>query len=54
MIFDKLFDPFVVEDNRPLAESSAEAKKDIEMLMKRLDSIESDKLDKILKILDIK
>jgi uncharacterized membrane protein len=35
-------------------ETNLEAKKDIEMLMKRLDSIESDKLDKILKILDIK
>jgi uncharacterized membrane protein len=35
-------------------ETNIEAKKDIETLMKRLDSIESDKLDKILKILEIK
>ncbi len=35
-------------------ETNIEAKKDIEMLMKRLDSIESDKLDKILEILDKK
>jgi uncharacterized membrane protein len=35
-------------------ETNIEAKKDIEILMKRLDSIESDKLDKILKILDTK
>jgi uncharacterized membrane protein len=35
-------------------ETNVEAKKDIEMLMKRLDSIERDKLDKILKMLDVK
>ena len=35
-------------------ETNVEAKKDIETLMKRLDSIERDKLDKILKILEIK
>ena len=34
-------------------ETNLESKKDIEMLMKRLDSIENDKLDKILKILKI-
>jgi uncharacterized membrane protein len=33
-------------------ETNIEAKKDIEMLMKRLDSIENDKLDKILDILE--
>ncbi len=33
-------------------ETNIEAKKDIETLMKRLDSIENDKLDKILKILE--
>ena len=32
-------------------ETNLEAKKDIEMLMKRLDSIENDKLNKILEIL---
>jgi len=32
-------------------ETNLEAKKDIETLMKRLDSIESEKLDKILEIL---
>lgn len=32
-------------------ETNLEAKKDIEMLMKRLDSIEHDKLDKILEML---
>jgi len=32
-------------------ETNIEAKKDIEVLMKRLDSIENDKLDKILEIL---
>jgi uncharacterized membrane protein len=35
-------------------ETNLESKKDIEMLMKRLDSIENDKLEKILKILEIK
>ncbi len=35
-------------------ETNIEAKKDIEILMKRLDLIESDKLDKILKILEMK
>lgn len=35
-------------------ETNIEAKKDIEALMKRLDSIENDKLDKILKILETK
>ncbi len=35
-------------------ETNVEAKKDIETLMKRLDSIESDKLDKILGILENK
>ena len=35
-------------------ETNVEAKKDIEMLMKRLDAIESDKLDKILAILEKK
>jgi uncharacterized membrane protein len=35
-------------------ETNVEAKKDIELLIKRLDSIENDKLDKILKILEIK
>lgn len=33
-------------------ETNIEAKKDIEKLMVRLDSIENDKLDKILKILE--
>ncbi len=33
-------------------ETNLEAKRDIETLMKRLDSIETEKLDKILKILD--
>jgi uncharacterized membrane protein len=32
-------------------ETNLEAKKDIEMLMKRLDSIENDKLNKILEII---
>jgi uncharacterized membrane protein len=32
-------------------ETNLESKKDIEILMKRLDSIENDKLDKILEIL---
>jgi len=32
-------------------ETNIEAKKDVEILMKRLDSIENDKLDKILEIL---
>jgi len=35
-------------------ETNIEAKKDIETLMKRLDSIENDKLDKILNILENK
>lgn len=35
-------------------ETNVEAKKDIEALTRRLDSIESDKLDKILEILDRK
>jgi uncharacterized membrane protein len=35
-------------------ETNVEAKKDIEMLMKRLDSIENDKLNKILEILEKK
>src|SRR5258707_15263028 len=35
-------------------ETNLEAKKDIETLMKRLDSIESDKLNKILEILENK
>ena len=35
-------------------ETNIESKKDIETLMKRLDSIENDKLDKILKILETK
>ena len=33
-------------------QTDMEAKKDVEMLMKRLDTIESDKLDKILEILN--
>ena len=35
-------------------ETNIEAKKDIETLMKRLDLIEAEKLDKILKILEAK
>jgi uncharacterized membrane protein len=35
-------------------ETNLESKKDIETLMKRLDSIENDKLNKILEILDKK
>ena len=35
-------------------ETDVENKRNIEVLMKRLDSIENDKLDKILKILDNK
>ncbi|MEI6660054.1 MAG: DUF1003 domain-containing protein [bacterium] len=34
-------------------ETNLESKKDVEMLMKRLDSIENDKLDKILRVLKI-
>ena len=39
------------EFTKNLPQTNLEAKKDIEALMKRLDSIESNKLDKILEIL---